>query len=84
MKLLLYYRPEDVLFLPLPLKPHNLTLHIASAKGYFISKYPHYDNSPQQTASGALCLVPAPAWSHLNLCLHLCLTDLDIFKWQFL
>lgn len=38
----------------------------------------------QQTASGALFLVPAAVYPHLNLCLHLCLTALDIFKWQFL
>lgn len=84
MKPLLYYGPEDALSLPLPLYLHILTLYIASVKVYFIFKYLHYDNSPQHTTSGAIFLVPAIACTHINLCWHLCITDLDVFKWQFL
>lgn len=80
MKLVIYYCPEDLL----PLYLHILTLHIASLKAYFIDKYLNYDNLPQRTASGVIFLVPAIAHTCINLCLHLCITDLDIFKCQFL
>lgn len=86
MKPLLYYGPEDVLFLPLPLYLRILTLHIASVKVYFIFKYLHYDSSPQPHSDiwSLIFLVPVMAHTDINLCLHLCVTDLDIFKWQFL